>query len=88
MEISNYNTHSYYGSTVEAYAEVQLQVPIIQHHSGKAALFLYGSKVAHSCSPNVAYSSRTIDEKLEYKAIQSIQKLRYFWGWRLDQIGM
>jgi hypothetical protein len=42
------------------------------NNTGKAALFIYGSKIPHSCDPNVSYSSRTIDGALEYKVIRPI----------------
>jgi hypothetical protein len=38
-----------------------------------AALFLFGSKVEHSCCPNVAYSSKTSDGLMEYKVIHPIK---------------
>lgn len=69
LAISNTNAHSYVGTTEgNVYTE-----SAYSGNAAKAALFLYGSKVAHSCSPNTAYSSRTTDGKLEYKVIRPIQ---------------
>jgi hypothetical protein len=61
------NTHQYYGNPDSEYEEVFRRVD-----SGKSALFLYASKVAHSCQPNTAYTSKTQDGKLEYKVIRAI----------------
>lgn len=38
------------------------------------ALFEKASKVAHSCNPNAAYSSRDVPGKLVYKAIRPIEE--------------
>jgi hypothetical protein len=67
--ISNFNAHQYYGCDQERFHEVASFSP---SSAGKSALFLFGSKVAHSCNPNVTYSSRTSDGKLEYKVIRPI----------------
>jgi len=70
MAISQTNAHEYFGIPGEKYYETS-SVPY-KVSSEKVALFLFGSKVAHSCSPNVTYSSRTSDGKLEYKATRPI----------------
>jgi hypothetical protein len=67
--ISNFNAHQYYGCDQERFREGSSFSP---SSAGKSALFLFGSKVAHSCNPNVTYSSRTSDGKLEYKVIRPI----------------
>jgi hypothetical protein len=36
-----------------------------------AALFIWGSKIAHSCHPNLAYTSKTKDGALEYQIIRT-----------------
>ena len=72
MAISNCNGHEYYGCDNELYHEAPRE-SFSRKSSGKMALFLFGSKVAHSCNPNVTYSSRTSDGKLEYKVICSIK---------------
>lgn len=69
--ISNFNAHQYFGCDQELYNEVVASL-FSPSSAGKSALFLFSSKVAHSCNPNVAYSSRTSDGKLEYKAIRPI----------------
>ncbi|KAL3912747.1 MAG: hypothetical protein SGARI_000997 [Bacillariaceae sp.] len=69
LAIANTNAHSYVGTDVgNEYQEI---VPGVTHDgdSKKAALFLYGSKVAHCCTPNTSYTSRTPDGKLEYKVV-------------------
>ena len=66
--ICNTNSKEYYGRPTEDYKEITTAA-----RSGKSALFLYSSKVAHSCFPNVSYSSKTLDGKLEFKAIQPIR---------------
>jgi hypothetical protein len=62
------NAHAYYGREDLQYFE---------HIGGptgaeRSALFAYGSKVAHSCLPNVAYNSKTSDGCLEYQVIRPI----------------
>jgi len=57
LAISNTNAHSYAG-TIEGNVYTEGGSP---GTSAKSALFLYRSKVAHSCCPNTAYSSRTTD---------------------------
>jgi hypothetical protein len=42
------------------------------NNAGEAALFIYGSKIPHSCSPYVSYLSKTVDGALEYKVIRPI----------------
>ncbi len=41
-------------------------------HSGQSALFLFASKLPHSCNPNSTHTSRTKDGKLEYKVTREI----------------
>ncbi|OEU17854.1 hypothetical protein FRACYDRAFT_238282 [Fragilariopsis cylindrus CCMP1102] len=67
--ISNFNSHQYFGCDQERFNEV---VSFSPSSAGKSALFLFSSKVAHSCNPNVIYSSRTSDGKLEYRVIRPI----------------
>jgi SET domain len=38
----------------------------------KSALFVFGSKIAHSCAPNVSDTSQTEDGALEYKVTRPI----------------
>jgi len=73
MAIANANAHEYYGQTSLEYQEFTSFMGGYQH-SGSAALFLYASKVAHSCLPNASYSSKTPDGKMEYKCIRPIQR--------------
>jgi hypothetical protein len=70
------NAHEYFG-TMSSSADGDLTQ--YEHvglgmfdNTGKAALFIYGSKIPHSCSPNVSYSSKTVDGALEYKVIRPI----------------
>jgi hypothetical protein len=42
--------------------------------SAKAALFVYGSKIAHSCLPNVSPNTKTEDGCIEYKVIRPLKK--------------
>jgi len=41
------------------------------NRSATAALFIWGSKIAHSCHPNLAYTSKTHDGALEYQIIRT-----------------
>ena len=65
--ISDTNAHGYTGHSVE-FGEVvgPFRGP------GRAALFDLGSKVAHSCRPNVLYDSKTAHGGLEYRACRPI----------------
>lgn len=72
VSISMANSHEYYGSNDELYREVASFMP--QHGTEKCALFLYASKVSHSCYPNVTYTSKTNDGKMEYKAVREIKE--------------
>jgi hypothetical protein len=45
-----------------------------QYQDNNSALPIFGSKIPHSCLPNVGYSSQTTDGCLEYKVIRPIQK--------------
>ncbi|OEU06873.1 hypothetical protein FRACYDRAFT_252779 [Fragilariopsis cylindrus CCMP1102] len=67
--ISKFNAHQYHGYDQERFSEV---VSFSPSSAGKLALFLFSSKVAHSCNPNVTYSSRTSDGKLEYRVIRPV----------------
>ena len=66
------NGHQYYGRPDVAYAEF-FGLPG-QQGTDMNALFVYGSKVAHSCEPNTAYSSKTADGCLEYKLIRPLKE--------------
>jgi SET domain len=66
------NAHEYYGHRDSQYAEVTTFASRLS--SGRTALFAFGSKVSHSCFPNVSYSSKTQDGCLEYKVIRTIKK--------------
>jgi SET domain len=72
LAICNTNAHEYYGNRNQVYFE-DLSANGRRTGSGKSALFLYASKVAHSCNPNTSYSSKTDDGYLEYKVIQPIK---------------
>ncbi|CAB9527677.1 SET domain [Seminavis robusta] len=60
LAIANTNTHEYYGAQ--------------DRNTSMSALFLFGSKMAHSCHPNMTYTSQTDDGALEYKVIRPIAK--------------
>lgn len=62
------NAHAYYGREALPYSE-NIGGPT---GTERSALFAYASKVAHSCSPNVGYTSKTRDGCLEYKVIRPI----------------
>jgi hypothetical protein len=70
------NAHEYFGamsSSTDGDLTQYEQVGVgTVNNTGMAALFIYGSKIPHSCSPNVAYSSKTVDGALEYKVIRPI----------------
>ena len=66
LVIRDTNCHSYTGHEV-AYSEVMGGAI-----SKKAALFDLGSKVAHSCCPNVSYNSKSKHGGLVYLAIRPI----------------
>jgi hypothetical protein len=70
MAIASANSHAYYGRTSIDYHETTSFLGSRQET--KSAQFLYASKVAHSCHPNAAYSSKTPDGKMEYKCIRPI----------------
>lgn len=70
FSICSANAHEYIGRDNESYREVVSYSPRV--HSGQAALFLFASKVPHSCNPNSAYTSQTKYGKLEYKVIRDI----------------
>ena len=64
------NGHQYYGVPSVSYTET-FGLPGM-HTTELSALFVYASKVAHSCIPNTAYTSKTQDGCLEYKLIRPI----------------
>jgi len=64
------NGHQYYGRPSVAYSEY-FGLPGTEV-TKLDALFVYGSKVAHSCAPSTAYTSKTQDGCLEYKLIRPI----------------
>jgi len=72
LSISLANGHDYYGRDDLVYEEVASFIPQ-SGRSNKCALFLYASKVSHSCHPNVTYTSKTKDGKMEYKAVRKIE---------------
>tara|TARA_B100000795_G_scaffold96498_1_gene70812 strand:- start:340 stop:1668 length:1329 start_codon:yes stop_codon:yes gene_type:complete len=70
--IRDTNCHSYTGHEV-AYSEVMGGAfGGVPGNSTKAALFDLGSKVAHSCCPNVSYTSKSRHGGLVYLAIRPI----------------
>ena len=72
IRVANINAHEYTGKPAEAFQEVFMfgdRVP-----SGKSALFAYGSKIAHSCCPNMMYTSKTSDGCLQYKVVAPIKE--------------
>ena len=70
--IRDTNCHSYTGHEV-AYSEVVGGAfSGVPEKSTKAALFDLGSKVAHSCCPNVSYTSKRRHGGLVYLAIRPI----------------
>ena len=56
--ISNTNAHSYVGQNDVAYHEVMMRQGQSPDTTRLSALFDVASKAAHSCKPNVSYSSR------------------------------
>ena len=79
--IRDTNAHSYRGQQ-EAYEE--LMVPLSQQ-APSSALFDVGSKAAHSCLPNVEYSSKN-SFGLEYRAIRPIAEGEYIFYSYIDQL--
>lgn len=74
LMIRDTNCHSYTGYE-EAYSEViGTAFGGMPDRSTKAALFDRGSKVAHSCCPNVTYSSKTRQGGLVYIAVRPISE--------------
>ena len=63
LAIVNTNTHEYYGKNKSSTPGT----------ASMSALFLFGSKMNHSCEPNLTYTSMTDDGALEYKVIRPIQ---------------
>mmetsp|Transcript_8801 Transcript_8801/g.15950 ORF Transcript_8801/g.15950 Transcript_8801/m.15950 type:complete len:484 (+) Transcript_8801:1385-2836(+) len=70
LAIVKTNGHQYYGIPDVSYTET-FGFPGM-HATELCALFIYASKVAHSCIPNTAYTSKTQDGCLEYKLIRPI----------------
>ena len=72
------NAHQYYGEKVVAEGGDLRQYEQMRGDAAAGvptkltALFVYGSKIAHSCAPNLTYSSQTDDGALEYKVIRPI----------------
>ena len=76
LSISMANGHDYFGHTEDVYREVA-SLSFDQRHileTERCALFLYASKVSHSCHPNTSYTSKAQDGKMEYKAIRQIEE--------------
>ncbi len=68
------NAHQYYGSDIESADNLrQYESMVGSTYDGKLALYLFGSKVQHSCNPNATYSSKTSDGALEYKVVRPIK---------------
>lgn len=63
LAIRETNAHEYYGAAEHNFFDLAPQV----------ALFRLGSKVAHSCLPNVMYSSKNKNGQLRYIAIRPIR---------------
>lgn len=74
LSISMANSHEYFGSTDAVYEEVASFIRQNLRSTGKRALFLYASKVSHSCHPNTTYTSKTDDGKMEYKSVREIKE--------------
>lgn len=72
MAIVQTNGHQYYGRSDVEYFEF-FGLPGAQT-TKLDALFIYGSKVAHSCVPTTAYTSKTQDGCLEYKLIRPMEE--------------
>jgi hypothetical protein len=76
LAIQATNAHEYFGTMSSSSDGDLTQHEYVDggivNNIGKAALFIYGSKISHSCSPNVSYSSKTLDGALEYKVIRPI----------------
>jgi hypothetical protein len=74
LMIRDTNCHAYTGHE-EAYTEVVCSAfGGISGRASKGALFDLGSKVAHSCCPNVSYTSKTQHGGLEYIAVRPISE--------------
>jgi hypothetical protein len=71
------NAHQYYGyqqqSSDDNDENLHKYEETHQTKCEKTALYLFASKVQHSCDPNVSYTSKTHDGALEYKVIKPIQ---------------
>jgi hypothetical protein len=67
IAVAESNCHQYYGTG--SLAELKAKPT-----TAKAALFYLGSKVNHSCRPNLQYSSQNSDGHLKYKAICDIKE--------------
>mgnify|MGYP005855143581 CR=1 FL=1 len=70
------NAHEYWGysgtvtcDSLTAYEQIGYDKRIT---ASRSALFAYGSKISHSCDPNVTYTSKTPDGALEYKVVRPI----------------
>ncbi|KAG7358331.1 hypothetical protein IV203_014919 [Nitzschia inconspicua] len=67
------NGHQYYGEPIAAEdGDLRQHETFQSSEAPKTALFLFGSKIAHSCQPNLSYTSKTPDGVLEYKVIRPI----------------
>lgn len=59
------NAHQYYGERVAAAGgDMRLYETVSISEAPNSALFVYGSKIAHSCQPNLSYTSKTEDGAL------------------------
>ena len=69
------NAHQYYGCQESSDGDLHKHEQMFEKENQwiKVALYLFASKVQHSCCPNVAYTSRTPDGSLAYKVIQNIK---------------
>lgn len=72
IAIVHTNGHQYYGRPEVEFFEF-VGLPGSQR-TKLDALFIYGSKVAHSCQPTTAYTSKTQDGCLEYKVIRPMEE--------------
>ncbi|KAG7341425.1 hypothetical protein IV203_023377 [Nitzschia inconspicua] len=73
LAIAATNGHQYYGEPIAAAdGDLRQHEMLRSSEAPKTALFLFGSKIAHSCQPNLSYTSKTQDGALEYKVIRPI----------------
>jgi hypothetical protein len=73
LSVISFNCHQFVGSSTEYAEKVITQGNTSFDETKRSALFYYGSKVAHSCEPNLIYTSKRIKGCMSYLALKEIK---------------